>query len=366
MKKIALISNSFISLYNFRYELIHELLKEYDVTLVCPMSEKDYTQFDEYRKKGCHVRETELKRRGKNPFADMLLFRQYVRILGEIRPDLVITYTIKPNIYAGRAAHKLGIPYFINVTGIGVAFEKEGILKAITTGLYRKPYKDARKVFFQNNSNKEIFHAAGLVNANEHIVPGSGINLNKFALCDYTGECADTFIYIARLQRAKGTGEFLNAACRIRKERPESKFIILGQMEEPFEDEVNRLTAMGGANYYGWQDTPIEYIRRAGCMVNPSYHEGMSNVCLEASAMGRVVIASNIPGCREIVEDNVTGFLVEPQDEESLYREMIHFLDMDIDSKRRMGMAGRAKIEAEFDRNKVIEIYKSCISDVIG
>lgn len=357
MSRIALISNSFMSLYNFRHEFIYRLMEEHEVILICPMEEGDDLRSEDYRSKGCRIIDISIVRRGKNPFTDMALEKRFYSLLKQEKPDLVITYTIKCNIYAGRACIKLGIPYFINITGIGVAFEKAGLLKMITTLLYKKPYAKAERIFFQNEDNRNIFHEAGLKSDDELMVPGSGINLKRFAYREYKPEYMNTFIYIARLQKAKGTDEFLEAACKMKDRHDDVSFVVLGKCEEAYEEQVAKLQADGVLKYYGWRDDAIDFIDKSGCMINPSYHEGMSNVCLEAAALGRPLIVTNIAGCREIVDDGVNGFLIPTHDADSLLGKMEAFYNMTFEEKKAMGASGRTKIEKEFDRNKVIDIY---------
>lgn len=366
MKHVALVSNSFMSLYNFRHEFIFSLLEQYKVTLICPMENGDDERFIEYADKGCGLETVEFVRRGKNPFADMKLQNTFLKILKRVKPDIVITYTIKPNIYCGNACIKLGIPYFINVTGLGVAFEKEGLLKKITCMLYKKPYNKASRIFFQNDANRKAFNDARLVSSGEIMVPGSGINLERFSYREFKENYSKTFVYIARLQKAKGTDEFFEAALRMKERYPDSEFVVLGNYEESYEDRVNELTNKNVIKYYGWQDNAIDYMDKSGCIVNPSYHEGMSNVCLEAAALGRVVIASDIPGCKEIVEDNVTGILVKPKDADCLFDAMEKYYKLSFADKKEMGRCGREKIKEEFDRNIVIRIYMDEIKKVLG
>lgn len=365
MKHVVLVSNSFMSLYNFRHEFIFALLSKYKVTLVCPMEEGDEERFFEYKANGCNLEEVSFVRRGKNPLADMKLEKTFLEIFERIKPDLVITYTIKPNIYCGRVCKKLGIPYFINITGLGVAFEKEGILKKITCMLYKKPYAGASKVFFQNEENRKVFHEAGLVSDEEIMTKGSGINLERFAYRDYLVDNSHTYIYIARLQKAKGTDEFFSAAKRMKSKYPDTKFLVLGKYEETYEEQVEELTKKGIIQYYGWQDNAIDYVAGSGCLINPSYHEGMSNVVLEAQALGRPVIATDIPGIKEIVEHEKTGILVKTKDEEGLFKAMEAFYHMSFDEKVKMGQRGREKVSKEFDRNIVIDIYMNEIGNII-
>ena len=364
MKHIMLISNSFGSLYNFRFELIMKLLESYQVTLVSPMEKNDYPHFEEFQKKGCRLMETPFKRRGKNPLKDLSLLQLYKKILKRENPDLIITYTIKPNIYAGMAAAELKIPYFANVTGLGTAFEKEGLLKKFTTLLYKKGLKKCNLVFFQNQESCRIMKALGILQGKAKMVAGSGINLDKFQLTDYPE--TENYLYMARIMKEKGAEEFFDAAIRLKRKYPEISFDVVGFCEEAYDRKIKDLTEQGILRYYGWRDDPETFIRNCSLLVNPSYHEGMSNVCLEAAATGRPMVVSDIPGCRETVTDGETGYLTAPADAEDLYRKLEQFHLLPREEKIRMGKKGREKMEQVFDRRKVVEDYCVEIRRILG
>lgn len=364
MKHIVLISNSLNSIYNFRYEFVMELLQKYKITLMIPLEETDAPRYKELQEKGCNFIETPFKRRATNPFEELSLCRVYRRLLKQEKPDLVITYTIKPNIYAGMACAKLGIPYFANVTGLGTAFEKKGLLRLISVLLYRNGLRKCNRIFFQNSQNRQIMEEAGICRGNAQMVAGSGINLERFSVSDYPKE--DAFLFMARIMRAKGADEFLKAAERIKAEYPEVSFLLLGEYEEDYRERVKSLEAKGVITYYGWQSHPEEYYAMASCLVNPSYHEGMSNVCLEAAASGRPVLASAIPGCRETLTEGVTGLTFSPKNADALYECMVKFHQMSYEEKVKMGRKGREKMEREFDRRKVIAVYQEEIEKVLS
>ena len=356
-KHIVLISNSFGSLYNFRYELILTLLKDYRVTLLTPMEESDYVHFATFMEQGCELLKTPLRRRGKNPFSEWKLISLYVQLLKKLNPDLVLTYTIKPNIYGGMACKKLKIPYFSNVTGLGTAFQKEGMLKKLTVFLFRRGVKHAELIFFQNEESQKVFKRCRIGKGNSKIVPGSGINLDKFPMKPYTEDNAFRFLYMARIMKEKGADEFFAAARRMKEKYKEVEFAVVGFCEETYETQIKELEKQGVITYYGWQDDSASFMAKAGCLVNPSYHEGMSNVCLEAAATGRPMIVSDIPGCRETVENGTNGYLIPAGDGEALLAKMIQFYQLSTKQKAQMGQNGRRKMEQEFDRQLVVEIY---------
>ncbi len=364
LQKIVLISNSFGSLYNFRYELICALLKEYQVTLFTPMDEADYEKFGALKEKGCQLVETPFHRRGKNPLAEIALYRRYLRLLKEAGPSLVLTYTIKPNVYAGMACQKLGIPYMSNVTGLGTAFQKSGLLQWMAVRLYRKGLKKAVRVFIQNQSSRDVLAEKKVLHGNEVLIAGSGINLERFSCLSYEERYAKSFYYIARIMREKGAEEFLEVAERMKNRYPDAQFHVIGFCEDAYEDRIRRMEADGLLTYHGWQDHMQPFFQKAGCVIQPSHHEGMSNVCLEAAASGRPLIVSDIPGCREAVEDGKNGYLFPVTDAGALYQKVEQFYLLSVEEKESMGKYGRDKMIREFDRKKVVERYLTEINDV--
>lgn len=364
-RKIVLISNSFGSLYNFRYELICALLKEYQVTLFTPMEDADYKKYDGLKEKGCRLVETPFHRRGTNPLSEIALYRRYLRLLKAVKPSLVLTYTIKPNVYAGMACQKLKIPYMSNVTGLGTAFQKKGPLQWAAVRLYRMGLKKAVRVFLQNQNSRDVLAEKKALHGNDVLIAGSGINLGKFACLPYEERYAKSFYYIARIMREKGAEEFLEIVARMKKRYPDSQFHVIGFCEDAYGERIRRMEADGLLTYHGWQDHMQPFFQKAGCVIQPSYHEGMSNVCLEAAASGRPLIVSNIPGCREAVEDGKNGYLFPVADAETLYQKVEQFYLLPVEEKEAMGKYGREKMRREFDRDKVVERYLAEIAEIL-
>lgn len=364
-QKIVLISNSFGSLYNFRYELICALLNQYQVTLFSPMEEADYQKFDELKEKGCRLIETSFQRRGKNPLSEIALYRRYLRLLKETAPSLVLTYTIKPNVYAGMACRRLKIPYMSNVTGLGTAFQKNGPLQWTAVWLYREGLKKAVRVFLQNQSSRDVLAEKKVLHGNEVLMAGSGINLEKFPCFPYEEQYAKSFYYIARIMKEKGAEEFLEVVIRMKEKYPDAQFHVIGFCEDAYGERIRRMEEDGLLTYHGWQDHMQPFFQKAGCVIQPSHHEGMSNVCLEAAASGRPLIVSDIPGCREAVEDGKNGYLFPVTDAEALYRKTEQFYLLPVEEKGAMGKYGREKISREFDRRKVVERYLAEIAAIV-
>lgn len=365
MKTLVFVSNSFGSLYNFRQELICQMAEQYRVVIVTPMNDEDYALYETWKARGIFLEETFLSRRGKNPLQEGKLIQQYRRLLERIKPDLVITYTIKPNIYAGMACHRLGIPFFANITGLGSAFQGNGILRLLSAFLYRKSLKNAEVVFMQNKEIESVFHKYGIRGKKMILVPGSGINLEKFRVLPYPEENANRFLYIARIMKEKGAEEFFYAAEQLKMRYPKACFDVVGFCEETYEEKLKDLETRGVIKYHGWQTDVRMFLQKAGCVVQPSYHEGLSNVCLEAAAAGRPLLVSDIPGCRETVNEGLSGFVFPPGDKTALLDCMERFCRLDYAEKTAMGVEGRKKMEKEFDRKKVVLVYREQIERIL-
>ena len=349
-KRVLIITNHSYMLWQFRRELISRLLEDYDVTAAMPFvgHEKDFEHM------GVRCIRTDVDRRGTNPIKDLRLIRQYRRILDEEKPALVITYSIKPNIYAGFLCGKQNIPYCANVQGLGTAFESAG-LAAFVSVLYRAALRKARTVFFENEKDAELFRRRHIVPEQKiHILRGAGVDLADYPYVPYPANDPVHFLYIGRIMKEKGMDELFYAAERLHEEGYSFFLDLVGFYEDSYEGAVRHLEQEGIAKFHGFKEDPRPYYASCDCVVMPSYHEGMSNVNLEASATGRPVITTYIPGCREAVDMPETGMLVRVKDKDSLYRAMKKFLALSPKRRERMGKAARAKMEREFDRERVV------------
>ena len=307
-------------LYRFRRELIEELQKHHEVVLSMPFVGHE----EDFMAMGLRCIETEVDRRGINPKRDLNLLNFYRKLLKAEKPDMVITYSIKPNIYGGWACQLAGIPYCSNVQGLGTAFQKPGLAQMVTV-MYKTALRKAKTVFFENQGNVNEF-------LNRHIIPekkvtllnGAGINLDAYTLRPYPENDRVRFLYLGRLMAEKGVGELLRAMKRLYEELGDRVTLdIVGFYDdEACQTQAEELIAMGAAVFHGFQSEPRPYYAAADCVVLASYHEGMSNVLLEAAATGRPVITSDIYGCREAVDEGVTGLLCTVKDADSLYEQM--------------------------------------------
>ena len=350
--KLLIIANNDVGLFQFRSELIQELLKKHEVTIALPYG----AMVDHLVAMGCSFIDTPLERRGMNPITDLQLFMRYVAILKEYQPDLVITYTIKPNIYGNLACRLLHIPSAANITGLGTAFQKGGWLQRFVTWLYTLALKQTKVVFFENHTNLSTFVQLGIVSEDRCcLLNGAGVNLEKFPYTSYPEQLQPIrFLFVGRVMREKGILELLEVMNRLYAAGVPCSLDILGGMEESLSELLTTGTKQGWLRYHGFVTDVRPYIAQCHCFVLPSYHEGMANTNLECAAMGRPLITSNTPGCKEAVVDNVSGFLCESQNADSLYDAMMRFCSLTTQERQKMGLAGRAHVEAVFDKKAVI------------
>ena len=364
-KKILILGNSHLVVFRFRGELIEELIRQdYDVW-VCfpngPFGEGQKTA-DEY---GCHFIENHIDRRGKNPLKDLSLMKEYGVIIDQIKPDAVLAYTVKPDVYGGMACRRLKVPFIPNITGLGKGLAEGGMVQKLTVSLYKKAVKRAECVFFQNESDMAFFDTHGIRYPHDELLPGSGVNLKKFVPLDYPGDDGKIrFIYVARVMKAKGIEQFFDAAHALRQKYPQTEFHICGYCEEDYKELLAGKEKSGEIIYHGLVEDVREYEKDCHCIVLPTFHpEGVSNVLLEGAACARPLITTDRPGCRETVEDGVTGYLVRERDSQDLIEKMEKFIQLSNAQRRQMGLAGRAKIEKEFDRQIVVDAYMRVLND---
>ena len=361
---ILILSNSVIGLFAFRKEVVGAMVeKGFRVWISSP--DDDDAKYAYFKELGCEMVETPVDRRGTNPLRDFGLLRRYRRLMREVKPVAVLTYTIKPNVYGGLAARWAKVPQLANITGLGTAVENPGMLQKITVAMYRFGLRRAQTVFYQNVTIQKFCEENG-IGRRGVLLPGSGVNLEWHGLQPYPPkESAVRFLFIGRMMRDKGTDEFLEMAAAVKKSHPQVEFHILGPCEDDYETRVAEAHARGTVVWHGSVPDVRPYMREAWCTVHPSYHEGMANVLLESAAAGRPVITTDVPGCREAVEDGVTGLLCAARDASALTAAVERFLDLTYEEKVQMGIAGREKMRKEFDREIVVKAYLGEINNVL-
>ena len=349
-KKILVLTNHSYMLWQFRRELIAELMKEHEVIISMPFVGHE----EDFQAMGLRCIETDIDRRGINPKTDFKLLKTYYGMLKEEKPDLVITYSIKPNIYAGLVCGMLKIPFCANVQGLGTAFQKAGLAQFVTL-LYKLAFRKVRTVFFENEANAEEFQKRHIIPIEKQtVLHGAGINQEYYEKQPYPQNEKIHFLYHGRIMKEKGMDELFTAVSKLQKEGAQFVLDLVGFFEDEYKEQVEHLQNEGIAVFHGFQQDPRPYYKNADCIVLPSYHEGMSNVLLEAAATGRPLITSDIPGCREAVEDGSTGFLVKVKNSESLYEAMKKVLKMSAEEREAMGNAGHEKMEREFRKEMVV------------
>lgn len=349
--KILIATNHSYMFYRFRKELVETLMQEHEVILSTPFVGHE----DNLKAMGLRCINTEIDRRSINPFKDMKLLKTYRKMLDDIQPDLVITYSIKPNIYMGSACKAKGIPYVTNVQGLGTAFEKP-VLSSVVSVMYRSALRKAKTVFFENEENAQFFLHQNIISAQQmKVLPGAGINLDEYPYVPMREDGVCSFLFVGRIMKAKGVYEFFTAAKTVKAEFSEKvAFDVVGFYEDAYKETVDQLVADGVIRFHGFQTDVHPFYEAANCVVLPSYHEGMSNVLLEAAATGRPLITSDIPGCREAVEDGVSGYICPAKDADALYDAMQRFVELPESRRAEMGRRGRERMEKRFSKDAVI------------
>lgn len=352
--KVLIIANNDIGLYKFRKELLEELVKENEVFIALPKGE----YYNELVSIGCNYIVTELDRHGTNPLKELKLISFYKKIIKGIKPEIVFTYTIKPNIYGGMACASLNVPYVANITGLGTAVENPGLMQFITVNLYKFALRKAKKVFFQNSENKNFMISKGIIKVPYDILPGSGVNLKEYQVSEYPDHGTVDFVFVSRIMKEKGIDQYLDAAKEIRKMYPETRFHVCGFCEQDYKNELVELQKEGTIIYHGLVKDMASFYKDMSCTIHPTYYpEGLSNVLLETAASGRPIITTNRSGCREVVDDGIDGFIVQEKNSKDLINKIILFLSKDVSERKQMGLNARTKVEKEFDRKEVINKY---------
>ena len=354
--KILILTNNFVGLHSFRKEVVKALLdNRNEIVISAPFDEKK-AYFEEI---GCCLIDTQFNRKGTNPIKDIGLMLRYRQLLKQVKPDVVLSYTIKPNLYGGMACQLCGVPQIANITGLGSAVESPGWLQKLTILLYKIGLRKTHTVFFQNNANREFCLKNGMVKGHNVLLPGSGVNLQYHSMQNYPAEKDPIkFVFISRLLKEKGIEEYFAAAEVIKKKYPTAEFHIVGWCEDAYSEKLKELQDKGVIVYHGPVGDVRPMIGMANCTVHPSFYpEGMSNVLLESCAAGRPIITTDRPGCGEVVNDGINGFVVKQQDADDLVEKIERFIKLPYEQKKQMGQNARKKVEKEFDRQIVIDAY---------
>lgn len=356
-KRVLILANDFTAIHHFRMELLKRLKMEgYEVLLAMPDDEKNIA-FNDYVNKLISI---PLTRFGTNPWREFKAFKSIRKVIRQEKPDVILTYTAKPNIYGGLAASLEKTPYIVTVTGLGSNFDKNNMISRMMLILERRAFRDAKKVLFQNAGNMETLHKHRIAVNNSSLVPGSGVNLQMNAYETYPQNSKTVFLAAARIRQDKGYDELFDVIRRFHDEAISAEFHIIGWYEEDsYKEIVEELQSHYGVHFYEFipHDQMHQYIAACDCLVQPSHHEGMSNIILEAAATGRPCIVSDIHGCKEAVMDGETGYVFKVKDANDLYDKMMLFLSTDREKRTQMGIKARTYMEEAFDRNHVVQLY---------
>ena len=364
---IVVSANSLWNIANFRTGLLDAIEAEgHSVAIAAPDDGAALTWDNPYE-----FHDLPIDRSGLNPFRDALLTLRYYRLLKQKRPAAFLGFTIKPNIYGSLAARMAGVPAIANVSGLGTAFIRGGPLARFIGALYRLAFAKAHKVFFQNPDDRRLFLDRNIVEAGRTgLLPGSGIDLERFSPAGPAPQGETIFLLISRLLADKGVREFVEAAALVRASHPNARFQLLGGLDPGNrtaigEEEVRRWTKEGFIEYLGPTSDVRLYIAAASAVVLPSYREGLPRSLLEAAAMGRPLIATDVPGCREIVREGTTGLLCQVRSASSLADAMARFAQMGVDQREALGKAARQTVEAEFSEGAVIDAYLKALRPLV-
>lgn len=353
--KILLVANKDITLYLLRKEFIEKLLElNYEITILCPHGDK----LEYFQKNGCKLIDYKIDRRGKNPLKEISILFRFNKVIKKLKPDFIFTYTIKPNIYVGIIARFRNIKFIPTITGLGSALNSKTFVSTLLNNLYRFSFKKSYVVVFQNKTNQTWFRKNINNKVKSILVNGSGVNLSKFIYSEPQTTKQTSFLFLGRIMKEKGIDEFIQASKIIKEKYGDSIIVKLaGYFEDDYNELIKELERSNIVQYLGFVEDTFTLIRSCSVVVLPSYHEGLSNVLLEAQAIGRPVIASDIPGCTETFIQGLSGFNVKLKDANDLANKMEEFHKLDFKSKIQMGLYGRKHVETNFDRNSIINEY---------
>ncbi|MBI1769336.1 MAG: glycosyltransferase family 4 protein [Bacteroidetes bacterium] len=358
--RIAIVLNTSWNIYNFRMNFVKALLAEgHEVHTIAPND--DYTHF--LTESGCVHHDLKMDSRGANPIKDSLLIFELIGKYRAVKPDVILHYTIKPNVYGTLAAALLGIPSINNVCGLGTIFLKKNLVSSVAIALYKLAFRFPKKVFFQNPDDRALFIDNKLVEPNiTDVLPGSGIDLKYFTPADFSRNKKFTFLLVSRLITDKGILEYINAIKQLKSEGVQAHFQLLGA-KDPYHKRginlkvIDEWIRSGTVEYLGSTKDVRPFIKQADCIVLPSYREGTPRTLLEAASIAKPIIATDVPGCHHVVTHNHNGLLCKIKDANDLAYKMKSLMCFSDEALRTMGLNGRKKVEREFEEAIVINKY---------
>jgi glycosyltransferase involved in cell wall biosynthesis len=365
--RVAIVLNTSWNIYNFRMGLVKAFInKGYEVHAIAP--------HDEYSQKlvdlGCIYHRVKMDSRGVNPIKDFALTFELFSIYRKVKPDVVLHYTIKPNIYGTFAASLLKLPVINNVCGLGTSFLNQNFVSWVALKLYKLAFQFPKLVYFQNNDDKAFFIDNKIVSEDaSDVLPGSGINLQKFEKADIEQKQDFTFLLVSRLIHDKGILEYIEAIKLLKTRGVNARFQLLGSKDTAHrrgieENIITEWLNNDAVEYLGSTDDVRPYLKSSDCVVLPSYREGTPKSLIEAASTGRPIVTTDVAGCNNIVKEHVNGLLCKPMDAIDLADKMEMMINFDPSTREQMGKKGRLMVEERFGEDIVIDKYLSAISSI--
>lgn len=354
-KRILFLVNHDVVIYNFRLEIVERFINDgHEVHISSPYGER----IDDLIKLGAKFHEIKMDRHGMNPKEELRILGEYKKLMKEIKPDICLGFTIKPNIYGAIAARKYHVPFVANITGLGTAVENPGLSQKISILLYKYAFREIQRVFFQNEENRQFFIDHNIAVRAHDLLPGSGVNLQRYMQEPYPTEETIKFAFISRIMKEKGIDQYLEAAEEIKKNYNNVEFHVCGFCEPEYDGKLQEKDKDGTVIYHGMIRDVAGMMTQMNCIIHPTYYpEGISNVLLEACATGRPIITTDRSGCREVVDDGINGYMIPCQDSSALIVAIEKFLNLSLEEKEKMGAMARKTVVKKFDRQIVVEKY---------
>ena len=355
-KTILFLVNHDVVIYNFRLEIVERFISDgHEVHISSPYGDR----IEDLKKLGAIYHEVKFDRHGMNPKDELKILKHYNTLIKTVKPDICLGFTIKPNIYGAIAARKNGVPFVANITGLGTAVENPGLSQKVMILLYKYAFKDIQRVFYQNEDNKQFFIDHGIEKGKGQLLPGSGVNLARYPYREYPKDNVIRFAFISRIMKEKGIDQYLDAAEEIKKKYGNSvQFNVCGFCEPEYNGKLQEEDNKDVVKYHGMIRDVAGFMGQMHCIIHPTYYpEGISNVLLEACATGRPIITTNRAGCREVVQDGLSGYMIPQKDTAALIKAIESFINLSRTEKKQMGLAARAFVEEHFDRQIVVEKY---------
>lgn len=367
-KSILISINTSWNIFNFRRNLLRFLQSQgFKIIVLAPKDDYSKLLID----MGFDYVELKMNRKGSNPFQDLQLLRQYKKVISELRPDICLFYTIKPNIYGSLACTSLNIPFINNISGLGTVFLRNNISSKIAKKLYQKALKKSNCVFFQNSDDRKIFRESKLIEDTAgKLIPGSGVDIEHFDFREKKEKGVPfRVLMLSRLIFDKGIREFINAVIALKDEK-KYEFVLVGKSEPDAnlglsKGEMKDLVSKTGIHWLKHLDDVRPELEKADSVVLPSYREGLSKALLEACAIGRPIIASNVPGCRELIENEVNGLLCEVKNADDLAKKINAIAEYSDEKLKEMGKKSRLMIEEQYSEERIFDAYLNEIKQIL-